>query len=296
MPSSDAIVVRALVYADIFDYPLTYEELWYFLINEKPLSKVSFSQAVERLFRKKHTKYFTLPQREQIINIRKKRSSSNREKLIIAKRIAKILSYIPTIKLIGVSGAVAMQNAKEEEDIDLFFVTKKRQSWITRLLVIFLLRVTGMGRKRGEDDIRNKICANMFMSEESLLSPPEKRNIYIAHEMAQLIPLYEKENMYSEFLQSNSWIGNHLPNYKEVIKKKKKRICKFPRATVILNFLLGGLLYLCEDIAYVLQVAYMRPHITSETVKKNFLAFHPIDYEKKVMRLYEEKLKRYGLQ
>src|SRR3989344_7357967 len=124
-------IVRTLLYADLFDYPLTNEEIWKRLIklqitNDKlsRLSGISQTAGQIKLINSKILRnidnYYFLKGKEKIVEIRKKRERWSAEKIEIAKKVVNFLRLIPTIKLIGVSGGLAIGNAGEDDDIDLF--------------------------------------------------------------------------------------------------------------------------------------------------------------------------------
>ena len=121
----------------------------------------------------------------------------------------------------------------------------------------------------------------MFMDEEHLYFSKEKQNLYNAHEIAQILPLAHKE-MYDFLLSENSWIQNFLPQTH--IQKIKKQ------STFFWNFL-RPFEYLCM----LLQAMYMKRHKTRETTTSYVIAFHPIDYEKIVLKEYNTRVKTYAI-
>jgi hypothetical protein len=50
------------------------------------------------------------------------------------------------------------------------------------------------------------------------------------------------------------------------------------------------ILKIAEPIAVYLQKQYMKNSITSETVTSSYLAFHPVDYRKKTLSLYNKRI------
>ena len=64
-----------------------------------------------------------------------KREQISKKKLQIARKAAKILGKISTVRFVGVTGALAMFNANIDSDIDLLIITSKNRLWLTRLCV-----------------------------------------------------------------------------------------------------------------------------------------------------------------
>ena len=122
------------------------------------------------------------------------------------------MSHIPTIKFIGISGGLALENATKDDDIDLFIIVKKGTLFTTRFWILALLEWKKLRRKRGDRYPANKVCVNLLVDESRLLWSAKKRDLYIAHEIAQIKPLFERDNSYQKFMDSNIWIRKFLPN------------------------------------------------------------------------------------
>lgn len=191
----------------------------------------------------------------------------------IANKGALILSKIPTIKGIFVTGALAMNNADENSDIDLMIVTKKNFLWTTRLASYLLLNLMNIKvRKPNDKKEEDRLCLNIWLDESSLNWNKNDRNIYSAHEIAQVRPIIDKENIYREFLWKNKWILDYWPNSVKIEKTKhgkKKRIIK----TAFL-----------ERLCFFIQYNYMKPKISKEKVSLHMAIFHPDDWGKLVLK------------
>lgn len=206
-------ILRTLAYADIFDYPLTEQEISQFLISELPQKILGLPQGVTQ-----RSGLYFLKGREKIVAIRKKREKWSQDKLKIAERVAKWLKLIPTIKMVAVTGALAMNNADRDDDIDLLIVAAKNRLWLTRLLTVFLVELVARRRRPGDPPaggrVRDKICLNMFLDENHLAMLQNERDLYAAHEVCQLKPLWSRNNGYQRFLAANLWSQKFLANWK----------------------------------------------------------------------------------
>lgn len=210
-------ILSTLAYADVFDYPLTPGELYRFLIADKALNYSRFRQALTRMNTNEkqidtNGEYFFLRDRRKIVVTRKKREKWSQGKLRIAKQVANWLKLIPTIKMVAVTGALAMGNSDKEDDIDLLIVTSKNRLWLTRGLVVTFLCLTGLYRRPGK--IKDKICPNMFLDEKHLEVPKKEQDLFSAHEVCQLKPIWDKDNCYQKFLKANLWSKKYLANWK----------------------------------------------------------------------------------
>jgi hypothetical protein len=105
----------SVTYHDIFDYPLSLADLvkWK---SGKPFS------GGKGVVSKKG--YYFVEGRDGLIykNLLRKRISE--KKMEAAKKAARVISIVPTVKMIAVTGSLAMGNSEEEGDIDLMIVAK----------------------------------------------------------------------------------------------------------------------------------------------------------------------------
>lgn len=278
-------VFHTLLYSDIFDYPLKKEEIWKYLISDQKITKKQFLNDLNKTkgISVSHGLYFLKDKKETVWK-RLEKEKQSKEKLTKAKRLAKALSSIPSIQLIAVSGSLALLSSDLDDDIDFFIVTSKNTLWTTRLLAAFYLLSIGEYRKRGDKDVAGKICLNMFLDEESMSFDKKRRELYTAHEIAQLYPLIERGNTFSKFQKANSWLLDFLPNAFDEKKKVEK----------IKEIRWDWVLTLFEPFLKYIQRAYMKGNLTSEEVSDKILAFHPYNYKEQILKDFKKKLKNQG--
>lgn len=286
-------IIKTLCYADVFDYPLTLDEIWKYLISKKRVSKEELKREIKSLNSKikKKDKFYFLSGGSEIIKNRKLKEKESREKNKKLKKIIPSLFIVPTVQFIGVSGALAMENADKYDDIDLFVITKKNTLWITRLILIIILQIFGKRRKRLEKNPRDKICLN-FLIDETELNFSKRNDLYNAHEICQMKPVFNKNNTYEKFMDTNKWLGKFLPN---AVKYGNKQNNTQIYSESIFSFVLRLVLRFSalEIFAKKLQLWYMKKHRTREIISDSILAFHPVDYKTRIMNVYKAKLKKY---
>ena len=301
-------ILATLYYHDLFDFPLTKEEIKRFLIKPglpavcSPAKcgtkdRQGFYQGLNQLIKEKKIfkkeNFYFLSSKEKTVKLRKRREKYSQGKLRIAKKIVKILQFIPWIKMIAITGALAMNNSDKDDDIDFLIITAENRLWLTRLLTVVILEILGKRRRPRDIKVKDKICLNMFLDEMSLSLSRTKHNIFTAHEIIQMKPILNRNNTYEKFLKANRWVKKYLPNSIEIkklgnlaIKGKKKRLfsCLLPTA----------LLFDClEKAAYFFQLKYMKPKITQEQISPHFAFFHPKDISKKVLREYKKRFRAF---
>src|SRR3989344_3072525 len=269
LTKEEKALIKTLVYADIFDYPLKENELWRYFIGKK-IKLYAFHQAISLLIKKKRIEYkdgfYTLKKRKFLIRERLQKEKIAVFKLTHAKQVAQWLSIVPTIHFIGVSGALAVNNAPEDDDIDFFIICAPGMLWTTRLFATLFLDLLGMRRKPGQTKFKNKICLNMFIDRSKLVLPKNERDLYSAHEVAQLKPLVNKFATYERFLKANAWALTFLPHAFSLLSLDFTKNRGVPK-----------------EISYIetklkqFQTWYMRKRRTNEVIRSYMLRFHPHD-------------------
>lgn len=250
--SLTSLEITSQKYHDIFDYKLTKKEAvrWQYKNQRIKISKAWPTSLVkDKLQREKYSK----------------------NKLVIAKKAANLIAKISTVKFVGITGALAMNNAGKDSDIDLMIVTKVNTLWLTRLLVYLLICIFGIQTRKPKQNIeKDKLCLNMWLDENDLVWGKKDRNIYTAHEIAQVVPLVNKDKTYEKFLYLNKWILNYWPNAVSV-----------PYALSYKPYA-ANTIKLFEKLAFKIQLWYMSNKITREIVTPTRAIFHPNDWGKVV--------------
>lgn len=270
MPDLQAIVSNplekfAVYYHNLFNYPLNCSEILRWTPKDIPEGHKDNYEVICK------NGFCFMKGKEVLLYERSIKERLSKKKMTIAKNASKILSLIPTIKMIAISGSLAMKNADKNSDIDLFIITKNETLWTTRLFVYFLLKVFNFQiRKRGNKNQKDKLCLNMWMDECNLVWKTH-RNIYTAHEIAQLIPLVNKDKTYEYFLSQNKWITKYWSNAVRISNYKFKNN-NFSRGISVL-----------EKIAFKLQYLHMKDKITREIITPTRAIFHPQDMTNTVL-------------
>jgi predicted nucleotidyltransferase len=275
--------LASILYHDVFDYPLTKRQLVKWGVSKKQLGR--FSGRVEIDYK---DGYFFLKGRERIVRMRLLRERVSGEKLRQAERSAKILALIPQVKMVGVSGSLAMRNSKRDSDIDFIIITSKGVLWVVRLLSYLLLTIFRIPiRNPGRKDQKDRLCLNIWLDRTSLVWDKNDRNLYTAHEIAQIVPLVNKEGAFEEFILSIRWVRDYWPDFskrldeKLVLERGRKGI------EVWLNRFISLMI---EPFVQKVQYWYMKDRITHEVVRKERAVFHPIDLGETVLSEFNKRL------
>ena len=199
-------ILETLAYADVFDYPLTVEQIRRYLVRTPAtLAQVQEALASDAWLAgrvERHDELVCLPGRSAVVALRRERAAYAEALWRPARRLAWWVAHLPFVRMVAVIGSLTMDNVRSAgDDIDLFIVTTPGRVWLTRILVIILVRLAALARI--------DLCPNYLVSSRRLAMPPD--DLFTAHELAQMIPLFGHDS-YDDLLAANRWLADYLPN------------------------------------------------------------------------------------
>lgn len=212
-------IFKTLVYFDLFNYPLTSEELYHFLWQ--PPTQINYNGFVEFLhvtgytllkIEEKNGFYF-LKGRSVILENRHTHTLETEKKMKIAKRGISKLRWVPFIKSVFVCNTVAGGYPTQQSDIDVFIIVQNGRLWLARFFSTLLLKLFRLRTSASQE--RDKICLSFYISENNLDVSNlciENPDIYLAYWLAQLVPVYDPDNIYRLIKLKNVWIDTVLPH------------------------------------------------------------------------------------
>jgi predicted nucleotidyltransferase len=253
----------SLVYHDLFSYILSKDELKRWVGGKK--------FRLEKLVKIQNLKTAISPQQ-------KRNRIASEKKLVIAQHAATLLEKIPFVLFVGITGSLAMNNAKPESDIDFMVITRNDSLWITRILSLLTLSIhhSRIRRARNRDE-KDKLCLNLWIDEGALHLPDMPRSAYTAHEVAQVIPLVNKNKTYEKWLQKNKWVADYWPHAVTIPSPNMN----FTKKSTLLSIV--------NTFAFFIQRLYMGRKITRETVTLHTAYFHPFDWGEKILKELKKK-------
>ena len=303
---SEQAILTTLLYSDIFSFPLTKDELWKFLIAGEKISREEFEKSLSSLHNiiVQQSGYYCLLRREEICKKRKENIAEVKKKLQLAAFAAGRISRIPSVLFIGLSGGLSVGDVTQKDDIDLVIISRKDTLFVSRLFVLSLLQSLGVRRSRNQKNTADTLCINLLFDETALDWFGKHKDIYTAREIAQMVPLFERDKMYSKFINANKWIERFLPNTMSFLCKQElfdpvfggdnKNASKNNNfgAKLVTIFFFNPFF---ESLSRGLQMNLMKGHQTNEIVQKHVLAFHPNDYRIETLKQLRLKMRQFGL-
>ena len=194
-------ILEALTYSDIFDYPLRLDELHRYLpvptdMDELPAVLSALNGQVDS-----EDDFYFLAGREETVQIRTQRSARSNKLLPAALRYGQALGNLPFIRMVALTGSLAVLNISKNVDFDYMLVTRPGRVWTARAFAVLFNRIV---RRFG-----HPVCPNLIVSENALEWP--LHDIYSARELYQMIPITGMD-VYQRLLRANPWTKDFLPN------------------------------------------------------------------------------------
>jgi hypothetical protein len=202
-------VLYTVAYADVFEYPLTAGEIHRYLTGVR-----ASQEAVELFLHESELLsniegYYTLSGREGLALTRRRRDQIALNLWPQAIRYGRLIARLPFVRMLAVTGSLAMNNVEENPDIDYLIVTAAGRLWMCRAFVLAVVRLAAL---RG-----TRLCPNYLVSERALVFPDQ--TLYTAHELAQMVPLYGID-VYARICHQNLWLNRFLPNWGGLLSVK----------------------------------------------------------------------------
>jgi len=212
--------------------------------------------------------------REEISNfkfpISNKKNSHLKEKEKKAEELAdKISKKFKDILFLGITGSVAAEYPKKNDDIDIIIITKADKLWLTRLkLRLFIITNKIPHRKFGKKEKKDDFCFNLWLDEKSLKIKSEKQKLKNAVDLILVKPLINRNKTYEKFILANIWAkkyvatgyGEKISNFQFLISKNKPKENKLDK--------------IVNGVAFWPQFWYMKRRIKNEKVGLHEAFFH----------------------
>lgn len=116
--------------------------------------------------------------------------------------MARLLSGIPFIRLVGLNGSLVTGSMSRDSDIDFYLAVAPGRLYTGRLLATLAVHLTGW--RRYGSRVRGRVCLNRFATTEALDITPH--NDYHARVFSGLEPLWAHEGVYERYQTANQWM------------------------------------------------------------------------------------------
>lgn len=280
-----------LLYFDLFDYPLTEEELFRFMPEKMPFP--DFTPLLHRSGLRSSNGYFHLRENPDLVLIRQTRQRRAERMLAASALVGRLVKICPFVRGVFLSGSLSKGVNDGSADVDLFIVSSEHRLWICRSILTLFKKSFLLNKKKF-------LCPNYFVTENHLEIP--ERNVFTATELITLKPLYNPPMLRRLIEVNRRWILEFFPNFELKYQTQAghrsllQRVLELPMNDGYTERLDTRLM----DF-YRKSWKHRYPGYTDE--ERDFLfrttpyasKVHPNDYQTKILGEYEKRLSAEGL-
>lgn len=209
--------MEQLLYSEVFDHPLTIEEL----IRFSTVSAMIKTADIELILNELQSdglvsitdNYLTVFDPANKIEKREKASDCANKLFPKAVRVASFIQKFPFVQGVGISGSLSKGILHSDGDFDFFIITQPKRVWVARTLLILYKKMFLLNS-------RKYFCVNYFIDSDHL--EIEEQNRFTAVEIATLIPI--AGIVFDAFYEKNQWVADYFPQgVRTAFETKKQR-------------------------------------------------------------------------
>jgi hypothetical protein len=205
--SQERAFLESVLYASLFDYPLTPSQLRIALIrhdaDEHELVRwYQASDLLQETIEFTHG-YFFPRGRGDVLQTRLQREEISRGLLRKFDGPLRLIARMPFVRMVALSGSLAHLNADDDADLDLFVITTGGRVWSVTVTFLLLARLFGW---------RRQVCLNYVISERELRVSPA--DLFVANQIVHLRPIAGTA-VFARFLQANPFVERFYPNFSQ---------------------------------------------------------------------------------
>ena len=197
--------LESVIYASLFDYPVTLAQLREGLIRqaatESELARCYASSLLLQATVEWAEPYYFPRGRRDLLETRRRREAGSRQLLADLAKPMALMTAMPFVRMVALSGSLAHLNAEGEADLDLFVVTRPGRVWSVTVTALAIARLFGW---------RARLCLNYVVSERALMVGPA--DLFCANQIVYLRPVCG-HSTYLAFLESNRFVERFYPNF-----------------------------------------------------------------------------------
>ena len=325
MPDLRNSILATIIYYDVFDFPLTFAEVYKYLISPTRFT-IPTSIVVRPLYSGLTTidgktadivdelgnmiraglighknGFYFLPGKENLYEAR-----IEKDKVAIGKwrrflRVTGYLQLAPYLRAVFASGSLASNNTELKSDFDVFIILKSGRLYTGRFFLWLISSLLGVRRGRFDLIAPDKLCFNHYVTEENV--EIKNRSLYVAQSIVNLKPVTLCEEVVNKFSSLNNWVNSYCYNFNRlneyrVIRQNKFFLLWARAGEMVLNNFFGNAV---ERFLKAIQQRRIKNNpATYESGGRivftdNELEFHPRSFERTVIDNYNKKLKKFGI-
>ncbi len=285
-------IFKVLLYGDVYDFPLTAYEIWRYL----PQLKADYPRI--RSYLESQTTiesidgYYFLSGRDEIVSIRRQAHSRAIKLWRFAIDFARLIYQLPYVRMLAITGSLAVNNVQYNSDIDLMIITSNGRLWLCRALILCVVHFAELRRIT--------LCPNYLITERALSL--DDHSLYSARELTQMVPLYGY-GAYQKLREQNRWADQLLPNAQgapnplwdfDLNIKQDQRQLTFVLEK-FLNGALGSEFENWEMKRKIQQLTLEQAHSKESCFTNDYCKGHQNEHGKDLVTKYQTRLAHYSL-
>ena len=204
MTPHEFAIAGSVVYASLFDYPLTLDQLHETLIksDQTPSGILATFQTSDRLQQivEYRDGYFFPAGRDDLIAERRHREARSRAFLDRYRPVLRVITALPFTRMVALSGSVAHLNLERGGDLDLFVISRGPRVWSVAVAVLLITKL--LRRRR-------VVCVNVVVADTHLML--DQHDLFTANQVIHLKPLIGGETL-DELVAANPFVREFYPN------------------------------------------------------------------------------------
>ena len=286
MTTREVAIARSVIYASVFDYPLTLEQLHRTLVESDQstaeiLAVYDGSEMLQHMIDYRDGYFFPIG-RADLVAERARREVRSHAFLERHALVLRLIATIPYTRLVALSGSIAHLNLEPNGDLDLFVITKGPRVWTVTVAVLLLAKL--LHRRRA-------VCANFILADSHLVL--EQPDLFTANQVIHLRPLIGADTL-AAFLAANPFVKRIYPNATATLPPVGDRVVGRPLTAIksALELLLRLPSPLIEAICRRLYAGHLRRRAASwrspdqVSMRSDYLKLHTQSHRERVMQRF----------
>ncbi|NQV90613.1 hypothetical protein HQ487_04410 [Candidatus Uhrbacteria bacterium] len=217
-------VMRTILWFSMFKSAITVFEIWKWMIT--PERRYALSEVYSILEKSSWLQmkvdsqagFYVLKGQDSpaLIQDRQEKFLDAERKFKRLRRVASFFYLLPGVRAVGAVNTLAWWGTTPQSDIDLYVVTRTGTIWSSRFWLVLPFLLTGQRPEHGTEPSLSKdpFCFSFFATQETLaleeLCVP--RDYYMAFWVKSIVPLFDRDESFTQFRLENRWATRMLPN------------------------------------------------------------------------------------
>jgi len=206
LPPLERAILATVTYRDLFEYPVTLNEIYRYLhgvrCDQEQVRAALGNEYFASNYLSTDGEFFALKNRAALFGLRRTRQIHAGQLWPRAQDHGARLASLPFVRMVAVTGSLAVDNPGDDADIDFLLVTDGGRLWSARAMAKVLQQLDSRFAS-------GEVCVNHLLSTRALVL--EDRGLYVAQELTQMVPLYGLD-VYASLRDANPWTVDYLPN------------------------------------------------------------------------------------